>query len=54
MDNTLGTDATKRIVLDVNQVISPTLAIRAGGMFQDAGVEGRNDTTDDRNGGFSR
>jgi catecholate siderophore receptor len=52
MDTTLGTDATKRIVLDVNQVISPTLAIRAGGMFQDAGVAGRSYTTDDRDGGF--
>jgi catecholate siderophore receptor len=52
MDATLGTDSTKRIVLDVNQVISPTLAIRAGGMFQDAGVAGRSYTTDDRDGGF--
>ncbi len=38
--------------LDVNQVISPTLAIRAGGLFQDANVAGRNFVTDDRNGGF--
>jgi catecholate siderophore receptor len=52
MDDTFGTDGTKRVVLDVNQVISPTLAIRAGGLFQDAGVEGRNFTTDDRGGGF--
>ena len=52
MDTTYGTDTTKRVVLDVNQVISPTLAIRAGGLFQDAGVEGRNFTTDDRSGGF--
>jgi catecholate siderophore receptor len=52
MDTTFGTDRTKRVVLDVNQVISPTLAIRAGGLFQDAGVEGRNFTTDDRGGGF--
>ena len=52
MDTTFGTDATKRIVLDVNQVINPTFAIRAGGMFQDAGVAGRNDVTDDRNGAF--
>src|SRR5580704_3691406 len=34
MDSTLGTDATKRIVLDVNQVIDPTFAVRAGGVFQ--------------------
>src|SRR6202167_1531911 len=52
MDDTFGTDGTKRVTLDVNQVISPTLATRAGGLFQDAGVEGRNFTTDDRGGGF--
>jgi catecholate siderophore receptor len=52
MDTTFGTDATKRIVLDVNQVISPTFAVRAGGMFQDAGIAGRNDVTDNRDGGF--
>src|SRR6201996_7404078 len=53
MDTTFATDGTKRVTLDVNQVISPTLAIRAGGLFQDAGVEGRNYTTDDRGGGFA-
>jgi catecholate siderophore receptor len=52
MDATFGTDQTKRVTLDVNQVISPTLAIRAGGLFQDADVAGRSDTTDDRDGGF--
>lgn len=52
MDTTFGTDQTKRVVLDVNQVISPTLAIRAGGLFQDANVAGRSYVTDDRNGGF--
>jgi catecholate siderophore receptor len=52
MDTTFGTDSTKRVTLDVNQVISPTLAIRAGGLFQDADVEGRNFVTDDRGGGF--
>jgi catecholate siderophore receptor len=52
MDTTFATDQTKRITLDVNQVISPTLAIRAGGLFQDADVAGRNYTTDDRDGGF--
>ncbi|MEO6839907.1 MAG: TonB-dependent receptor [Bradyrhizobium sp.] len=52
MDTTFATDRTKRVTLDVNQVISPTLAIRAGGLFQDAGVEGRSYTTDDRGGGF--
>ncbi len=52
MDTTFGTDATKRVTLDVNQVISPTLAVRAGGLFQDAGVAGRDYLKDDRNGGF--
>jgi catecholate siderophore receptor len=52
MDTTFGTDQTRRVQLDVNQVISPTLAIRAGGVFQDAGVAGRSYTTDDRDGGF--
>jgi catecholate siderophore receptor len=52
MDTTFGTDSTKRIVLDVNQVVTPTFAVRAGGMFQDAGVAGRNYVTDDRSGGF--
>src|SRR5438874_2560153 len=52
MDTTFATDHTKRVVLDVNQVISPTLAVRAGGLFQDAGVAGRNYVKDDRDGGF--
>ena len=42
MDTTFGTDRTKRVTLDVNQVISPTLAVRAGGLFQDAGVAAAN------------
>ena len=52
MDTTFGTDHTNRVVLDVNQVISPTLAVRAGGLFQDAGVAGRDYVRDDRDGGF--
>ena len=52
MDTTFGTDQTRRVTLDVNQVISPTLAIRAGGLFQDADIAGRSYTTDDRDGGF--
>jgi catecholate siderophore receptor len=52
MDTTFGTDHTKRIVLDVNQTVTPTFAVRAGGMFQDADVAGRNYVTDDRSGGF--
>ena len=53
VDTTFGTDATKRVTIDANQVISPTLSIRAGGLFQDAGVAGRDVTTDDRWGGFA-
>src|ERR1700710_708551 len=52
MDTTFGTDMTKRVVLDVNQVISPTLAFRAGGLFQDANVAGRDRIKDDRDGAF--
>ena len=52
MDTTFATDHTKRVVLDVNQVISPTLAVRAGGLFQDANVAGRDYIKDDRDGGF--
>src|ERR1700742_916565 len=52
MDTTFGTDATKRVTLDVNQVINPTLAIRAGGLFQDAEVAGRDRVTDNRDGAF--
>jgi catecholate siderophore receptor len=51
-ESTFGTDRTKRVTLDVNQVISPTFSVRAGGVFQDAGVAGRDITTDDRWGGF--
>ena len=51
-DTSIGTDNTKRVTLDVNQVISPTLAVRAGGLFQDAGIAGRNYATDNRDGAF--
>ncbi len=52
MDETIGTDPSERLTLDVNQVISPTFAVRAGGVFQKADIEGRNYTTDNRGGGF--
>ncbi|WFU77070.1 MULTISPECIES: TonB-dependent receptor [unclassified Bradyrhizobium] len=52
MDTTFGTDQTKRVVLDVNQVINPTWAVRAGGLFQDAGVAGRDYVKDNRDGAF--
>jgi catecholate siderophore receptor len=51
-ESTFGTDMTKRVTLDVNQVISPTFSMRTGGVFQDANVAGRNYVTDDRWGGF--
>ncbi len=43
-------DNSKRIAVDVNKVISPILAVRVNGLFQDANVAGRNYITDDRNG----
>jgi catecholate siderophore receptor len=51
-ETTIAGDGTRRVTLDVNQVISPTLAIRMDGMWQNAGVAGRDDTTDDRGGGL--
>src|SRR5690606_32566927 len=52
-ETTFGTDRTKRVTLDVNQVINPTLSMRAVGLFQDAGVAGRNYVEDNRWGGFA-
>jgi catecholate siderophore receptor len=52
MDTTFSTDPGTRVTLDVNQVISPSLAIRAGGVFQDSSIAGRSYTSDDRGGGF--
>lgn len=51
-ETSFGTDHTKRVTFDVNQVISPTFSIRTGGLFQDANVAGRNYVTDDRWGAF--
>ena len=52
MDETIDTNPGERVTLDVNQVISPTFAVRAGGVFQKSDIEGRNYATDDRGGGF--
>ncbi|MGW1423175.1 TonB-dependent receptor [Bradyrhizobium manausense] len=52
MDTKFGTDRTKRVTIDVNQVVDPTFAVRTGGLFQDANVAGRNYVTDDRWGTF--
>ena len=49
-ESTLASDDTKRFTFDVNQVISPTLAIRMDGMAQDADVSERDFTTDKRDG----
>jgi catecholate siderophore receptor len=51
-ESSFTTDSGKRVTLDLNQVISPTVSVRAGGLFQDAGVAGRALTTDDRWGAF--
>jgi catecholate siderophore receptor len=51
-ESTLGTDGTRRITLDANQVISPTFSVRVDGMFQNAGVAGRDDVFDNRWGGM--
>ncbi|TQF40604.1 TonB-dependent receptor [Bradyrhizobium sp. UNPF46] len=51
-ETTFGTDMTKRVTLDVNQVVDPTFSVRTGGMFQDANVAGRNYVTDNRWGAF--
>lgn len=47
-ETTLGTDATKRFTVDTNQKISPTLAVRFDGLYQEANVAGRNYVNDDR------
>ena len=49
-ESQVGTDNRKRVVLDVNQVISPALAVRIGGLYQESDVAGRKYVTDDRNG----
>jgi catecholate siderophore receptor len=43
-------DRGGRVTFDVNQVISPMLAVRVGGLYQDQKVPGRNFVTDDRAG----
>ena len=49
---TLGTDMTRRITIDANQVITPTFSMRVDGMFQKADVAGRDFIYDDRWGGL--
>ncbi|MFZ0422674.1 MAG: TonB-dependent receptor plug domain-containing protein [Xanthobacteraceae bacterium] len=52
-DTTLAGDGTRRVTLDVNQVISPTLAFRVDGIYQNADVAERNFTNDNRGGALA-
>ncbi len=52
-DSKFASDNTKRFTFDVNQVISPTLAVRVDGMWQNADISERDFTTDDRWGGLA-
>jgi catecholate siderophore receptor len=52
-DTTFAGDGTRRVTLDVNQVIDKTLAVRLDGMWQNAGIAERNYTTDDRGGALA-
>jgi catecholate siderophore receptor len=47
-DTTFGTDNTKRIVVDVNQVITPAFSVRLDAMGQGANIAGRDYVFDDR------
>jgi catecholate siderophore receptor len=48
----LGTDKTVRTTADVNQVISPSLAVRGNVMYHQSEVAGRDFTEDERWGGL--
>ncbi|HUC49723.1 MAG TPA: TonB-dependent receptor [Xanthobacteraceae bacterium] len=52
-ESQFATDGTRRVTMDVNQVINPTLAVRVDGLWQNAGVAGRNYASDDRNGALA-
>jgi catecholate siderophore receptor len=52
-ETTIASDGTRRVTLDVNQAINPTLAVRVDGVWQNAGVAGRDYTTDDRDGALA-
>src|SRR5580693_204048 len=52
-DTTIAGDGTRRVTMDVNQVISPTLAFRIDGMYQNADVAERNFTNDNRGGSLA-
>lgn len=48
---TVGTDKTTRGTLDTNYALSPEFSLRVNGMWQNAGVAGRDEVYDDRWGG---
>src|ERR1700728_1513331 len=52
-DSRFTSDPGKRVTFDVNQVITPTLAIRMDGMWQNSNISERDFTTDDRWGGLA-
>lgn len=49
--STMGTDNTRRITFDINRALTPEIAVRANGMWQNADVAGRDFVFDDRWGG---
>ena len=53
VDAGVTSDPGKRVTVDVNQVISPTVSVRAGGLIQESDVAGRSQTTDNRWGTFA-
>jgi catecholate siderophore receptor len=52
-DSRFTSDSGKRVTFDVNQVITPTLAVRMDGMWQNADISERDFTTDNRWGGLA-
>jgi len=48
VSTTFGTDKTVRTTVDLNQVISPGLAVRGNVLFHDQHVAGRDDDVEDR------
>jgi catecholate siderophore receptor len=49
----IASDGTRRVTMDVNQVINPTLAVRVEGVWQNAGIAGRSYASDDRDGAMA-
>jgi catecholate siderophore receptor len=52
-DSRFTSDPGERVTFDVNQVITPTLAVRMDGMWQNSNISERDFTTDDRWGGLA-